>query len=133
VLGAIKTAKYYGFGPEDVIVTVATDGAAMYDSEREVALRRYFSHGFDEVAAAEVFGEHVLGAATDHVLELGRLDRQRIFNLGYFTWVEQQGISLEDFEARRDPGFWVEIREVVPAWDDLIDEVNARTGVLEGL
>ena len=38
VLGAIKTAKHFDLGPEDVIVTVATDGAAMYDSERELAL-----------------------------------------------------------------------------------------------
>ena len=38
VLGAIKTAKYYGLGPDDVVVTVATDGAAMYGSERELAL-----------------------------------------------------------------------------------------------
>ena len=32
VLAAIKTAKYYELGPDDVIVTVATDGAAMYGS-----------------------------------------------------------------------------------------------------
>src|SRR6516164_2406930 len=37
VLGAIKTAKYYGLGSDDVVVTVATDGAAMYHSEREIA------------------------------------------------------------------------------------------------
>jgi hypothetical protein len=133
VLGAIKVAKYYGLGPEDVVATVATDGAALYSSERGIALDRYFPDGFDEVAASEVYGEHLLGAATDHFLELGRRDRERIFNLGYYTWVEQQGISLEDFEARRDPAFWSGLREVVPAWDDLIDEVNARTGVLEEL
>ena len=131
VLGAIKTAKHLRLGPTDVIVTVATDGAALYGSEREIALRRYFPGGFDELAAAEVFGEHVLGATTDHLLELGRVDRERIFNLGYFTWVEQQGVPLEDFEARRDPRFWARLRQVVPAWDDLIDEFNARTGVLE--
>jgi hypothetical protein len=38
VLAAIKTAKYYDLGPDDVIVTVATDGAAMYGSERDLAL-----------------------------------------------------------------------------------------------
>ena len=65
VLGAIKTAKYYGLGPDDVVVTVATDGAAMYGSERELALAKYFPDGFDEVGAAEVFGEHLLGATTD--------------------------------------------------------------------
>jgi len=133
VLGAIKTAKYYGLGPDDVVLTVATDGASLYDSEREIALARYFTDGFDELAAAEIFGEHLLGTTTDHFLELGRVERERIFNLGYFTWVEQQGVSLEEFEARRDPAFWAGIREVVPAWDDLIDDFNARTGVLEAL
>jgi len=133
VLGAIKVAKHYGLGPHDVVATVATDGAAMYSSERGIALDRHFADGFDEVAAAEVYGEHLLGAATDHVLELTHRDRERIFNLGYYTWVEQQGVSLEDFEARRDPAFWTGLREAVPVWDDLVDEVNARTGVLEDL
>jgi cysteine synthase len=133
ILGAIKTAKYLGLGPSDVVVTVATDGAALYESERDLALRRYFPEGFDEVAAAEVFGEHLLGVATDHFLELGRRDRERIFNLGYYTWVEQQGVPLADFEARRDPAFWQALVEEVPAWDAQIDDLNARTGVLEEL
>jgi len=133
VLGAIKTAKYYGLGSRDVVVTVATDGAALYDSERELALGRYFPDGFGDVGAAEVYGEHVLGTGTDHFSELRHRDRDRIFNLGYYTWVEQQGIAVEDFVARRDPAFWEGIREVVPVWDDLIDDVNARTGVLEAL
>jgi cysteine synthase len=133
ILGAIKIAKDYGLGPEDVIVTVATDGAAMYESERSIAIARYFPDGFDEVAAAETFGEHLLGATTDNLRELTSEERGRIFNLGYFTWVEQQGISLDEFEARRDPRFWTETREAVGVWDELIDEFNARTGVLEGL
>jgi hypothetical protein len=131
VLGAIKTAKHFGLGPNDVIVTVATDGAAMYASERELALSRQFPDGFDDVAAAEVFGEHLLGAATDNLLELTHEDRERIFNLGYFTWVEQQGVALDEFQARRDPRFWRGKREAVAAWDEQIAELNARTGVLE--
>ena len=133
VLGAIKVAKYYGLGPADVVVTVATDGAAMYDSERAAALARYFPGGFGEIDAAEVVGEHLLGTATDHLLELGHVERERIFNLGYYTWVEQQGVTLEDFEARRDPAFWRGLHERVAGWDDLIDDLNARTGVLESL
>ena len=42
-----------------------------------------------------------MGATTDNMLELDRYARERIFNLGYYTWVEQQGVSLADFEARR--------------------------------
>jgi cysteine synthase len=129
ILGAIKTAKYYDFGPDDVIVTVATDGAAMYGSERELALARSFVDGFDEVSAGEVFGEHLLGAGTDDLLELSRLERERIFNLGYYTWVEQQGVAIDDFEARRQQSFWREMRKVVSQWDTLIDEFNARSGV----
>ena len=131
VLGAIKTAKHFGFGADDVVVTVATDGAAMYESERAVALAEHFPGGFDEVGAAEVFGEHLLGAATDHLRELTWRERERIFNLGYYTWVEQQGVSLDDFEERRSQSFWARMREQASRWDELIDEFNARTGVLE--
>ena len=133
VLGAIKTAKYYAMGPDDVIVTVATDGAAMYQSERDLALARDFGGTFDDVAAGEVFGEHLLGATTDHLQELSRQDRERIFNLGYFTWVEQQGVSIEEFRIRKDPAFWTDMRTIVTDWDRLIEEFNARTGVLEAL
>jgi cysteine synthase len=133
VLGAIKVAKELRLGPDDAVVTVATDGASMYDSERRRALERYFADGFDEVAAAEVFGEHLLGATTDNLRELTREERERIFNLGYFTWVEQQGVSLEDFELRRDPAFWAGIRALAGEWDLLIEELNARAGVLEAV
>jgi cysteine synthase len=131
VLGAIKVAKHFGYGAGDVIVTVATDGAGMYDTERELATAREFPGGFDDVAAAEAFGEHLLGAATDNLRELTHEERERIFNLGYFTWVEQQGVSVEDFEARRAPEFWTGVRAQAAAWDGLIGDLNERTGVLE--
>jgi cysteine synthase len=133
VLGAIKLARYYGLGADDVVVTVATDGADMYGSERTLALTRHFPTGFDEVTAAEVFGEHLLGATTDNLLELTHAERDRIFNLGYYTWVEQQGVSLADFEQRRTPAFWDDIHALTSDWDALIDEFNRRTGALEGL
>ncbi len=133
VLAAIKTARYEGLGPDDVVVTVATDGAPMYETERRLILARDFPSGFDAVAAGEAFGRFVLGASTDHLLECSRTDRNRIFNLGYFTWVEQQDVPIEEFEARRRPEFWTETRSIVAVWDRLIDEFNARTGVLEAL
>jgi hypothetical protein len=133
ILAAIKMAKYLDMGPSDVIVTVATDGYAMYGSEREKAIERYFGGSFDAVNAGEVFGEHLLGETTDHMRELTHEDRTRIFNLGYFTWVEQQGVSIEEFTARRSPQFWTGIRDVIPVWDRMIEEFNADTGALERL
>jgi len=130
VLGAIKMAKYYDLGRDDVIVTVATDGAAMYGSEREKAEKKYFGGAFDQLGAGETFGEHLLGAATDNLLELTYRDRERIFNLGYFTWVEQQNVPIEEFRARREPAFWTGLRDIIPVWDDLIREFNAKTGAV---
>jgi cysteine synthase len=128
VLAAIKTAKFFGMGPADVIVTVATDGASMYATEKDKVLARDFPDGFDGSSAAEVFGESLAGVDTDHVLDCTDADRERIFNLGYFTWVEQQGVSVEDFEARRSQSFWRSLHELVPIWDAMIEEFNERTG-----
>ena len=127
VVAAAKLARRMSLGPKDVIMTVATDGAEMYGSEIAIGERKYFPRGFDEVAAGEVFGEHVLGASTEHLLELTRRDRERIFNLGYFTWVEQQGVPVEEFLARRDQGFWTELHSLIPVWDELIEEFNSAT------
>ncbi|HJV30311.1 MAG TPA: hypothetical protein VJ645_07315, partial [Gaiellaceae bacterium] len=94
---------------------------------------RDFPGGFDQVAAGEAFGRWMLGAETDHLLETSLPDRERIFNLGYFTWVEQQGVSIEDFTKRRDQAIWRDMREIVPKWDEMIREFNARTRVLEAV
>ena len=128
VLGAIKTAKYLRLGPKDAILTVATDDAAMYGSEREKARARLFPSGFDAVSAGETFGQHLAATATDHLIELSRIDRDRIFNLGYFTWVEQQGVSLEEFEVRRDQKFWRGLRALTAVWDERIGEFNRASG-----
>ena len=128
IVAAIKTAKMLDLGPDDAVITVATDGAAMYDSERDKAIRTRFGSRFDEVAAADTFARHLLGATTDHVLELSHGDRTRVFNLGYFTWVEQQGLPLADFTARRDQQFWRGLRDLLPVWDEMITELNDRVG-----
>ena len=133
VVASIKVAKRFGFGPDDVLVTVATDGFAMYGSERDKVLARRYAGGFDQAAAASAFDEHILGVTDDHVLELSALDRDRIFNLGYFTWVEQQGVALEDFERRRSQSFWRDLRDLIPVWDGMIVELNERTGARAGL
>src|SRR5215207_7485536 len=69
VLAAIKTAKLLGLGPDDAIVTVATDGAAMYPSERAKTIASRFDGEFDDVNAGEVFGEHFAGVTTDSMIE----------------------------------------------------------------
>jgi hypothetical protein len=128
LVAAIKTAKRLDLGEDDAIVTLATDSSALYGSERRKFLTANYPDGFDTVGAAEVFGQHLLGIADNDVLELTHNERSRIFNLGYYTWVEQQGVPLEAFERRRSQSFWSEVRQAVPAWDALITEFNAVAG-----
>ena len=124
ILGAIKYAKYMDLGDNDVVLTVATDGSDLYETEQSVARKKYFSNRFDTIDAAEAYGRFLLGVATDHMIELGRVERERIFNLGYYTWVEQQGVSLHDFDRRRDQSFWDNLMALVPVWDGMIDDFN---------
>ena len=60
------------------------------------------------------------------MVELTDQARRRIFNLGYYTWVEQQGVSVEDFERRRSQSFWDGIADSLPQWDALIEDFNAE-------
>ena len=126
VIAAIKTAKLLNYGPDDVLITIATDGGALYPSERVKTLARRFNNDFTAVDAAEVFGEHMGAIGTDSMIDCTERDRNRIFNLGYYTWVEQQGTPLDVFEARRSQSFWRHIRTYQPVWDNLITEFNAR-------
>src|SRR5277367_5120302 len=128
LVAAIKTAKRLELGEADLLVTVATDSAGLYGSERRKYLAAHYPDGFDAVNAGEIFGQHLLGAADSDVLELTHHERTRIFNLGYYTWIEQQGVALDAFERRRDQSFWAELREALPGWDALIAEFNARAG-----
>src|SRR5215216_6677916 len=53
VLAAIKTVRLLDLGPSDAVMTVATDGAALYASERAKTVSRRFGGGFGPVDAAE--------------------------------------------------------------------------------
>jgi cysteine synthase len=129
IVASIKLAKHLDYGPNDVIVTIATDSASLYESERNIFLAKHYAGLFDEVNAGEVFGASLQSVADDHVIELTHATRRRIFNLGYYTWVEQQGISAADFEVRKDQSFWEGLVADIPAWDRLIEQFNEKAGV----
>ncbi len=128
-ISAIKYAKWFRLGSDDVIITVATDGHELYPSEMEKLMATKYADGFDAVDAADIAARYLTSVDTDHFLELSARDKNRIFNLGYYTWVEQQGISVADFEARRSQTFWNGIKSLVPQWDSQIEAFNEQTGM----
>ncbi|HEX9905828.1 MAG TPA: pyridoxal-phosphate dependent enzyme [Propylenella sp.] len=127
VIAAIKLARYMQLGAEEAVITVATDDATLYRTELEKSEAELAGGPIDEVDAAEIFGRHLAAITTDNLIETTRRDRERMFNLGYYTWVEQQNVSLADFDRRRDQAFWDDLMRMVPAWDRLIERFNAET------
>ena len=123
ILASIKLAKYMNLSSDDAILTVATDGADLYSTELE-KIKKDFVGSYDTTACAELYGQYFQGATTDHMLELSQRDKERIFNLGYYTWVEQQGVDLSHFEARRNQDFWDQHLQSMLDLDEEIDRFN---------
>jgi Cysteine synthase len=123
ILASIKLAQYMNLGSNDAIITVATDGADLYLSELQKT-KDDFKGMYDETACSEIYGQYLKGISTDNTLELNQRERERIFNLGYYTWVEQQGIDVNEFEKRRDQNFWNEHHNYMLSLDNQIKEFN---------
>ena len=126
MLAAIKTAKLLDLGPDDAIITVATDGGAMYPSERAKVIASRYNDEYSHTDAAEAFGQHLGHTSTEDMIDMTEEDKRRVFNLGYYTWVEQQGTPFELFEERRSQDFWRDLRRFVGVWDEMITDFNAR-------
>jgi len=127
LVAAIKFAKWYGLGPDDVVVTVATDSIEMYRSRlAELDAERGPLTATD---AAVAYERHLIGADTDWMEELDERSRRRIHNLKYFTWVEQQGKDATELDAQwEDPDYWTGIQQMAEPIDELIEEFNRRVG-----
>ncbi len=105
IIGAIKTAKFYRMTSDDVVVTVATDAMERYGSVMENL--READGPLDKARATAIVDGVFHRASTDWVMEGGREAHERWHNLKYYTWVEQQGKTVAELDAQRDPDWWV--------------------------
>lgn len=125
---AIKMAKYYELTENDVIITVLTDSMEMYGSRLEEMRSELGT--YNETRAAVDHQRWVLGIGVDGVEELNYLSRKRIHNLKYYTWVEQQGKTVEELNAQwYDRDYWKNIHKMADKIDDKIAEFNRMTGL----
>jgi cysteine synthase A len=128
VLSAIKMAKYYEMGEEDIVLTVLTDSMQLYQS-RLKEMHAEFGDYKDTDASAD-FAQYLQGADLDHVQELSYTERRRVHNLKYFTWVEQQGKSYEEINDQwYQPNYWTDLQAQIPEMDALITEFNEKVGL----
>ena len=130
LLSAIKFAKYYELGEEDIVLTVLTDSMELYTSRLKEMHAEYGEYSVSEAAAH--FAQYLHGESTDHLLELSYPDRRRVHNLKYFTWVEQQGRTYDEIRAQwYDRDYWTDFQRQLPEIDQLIGEFNQRVGLLK--
>jgi len=130
LLSAIKFAKYYEMGTEDIVLTVLTDSMELYQS-RLREMHAEFGE-YSEVDAAVDFARYLQGETTDNMTDLTYVDQRRIHNLKYFTWIEQQGKTYEEImDQWYDRDYWTGFQGQVEEIDELIEEFNAEVGLLK--
>ena len=130
LVSAIKFAKYYELGKEDIVITILTDSMELYDSRLKEMNQDSGEFGRDD--AISVYARYLQGLSIDYMEELTYYSRKRIHNLKYFTWVEQQGKTYEEIQRQwYDDHYWESIVDAVEYMDELIEEFNSRTGLLE--
>lgn len=129
LISSIKMAKYFEMNGDDIILTIATDSADMYQSRiQELKDER---GAYTMLQAAKDFEKCLYGTATDHMKELTYQDQKAVHNLKYYTWVEQQGKTIEDLnQLWYDRDLWPSLFHQSEKWDEMIEEFNERTGLL---
>jgi len=130
LMGTIKMAKYYEMNEQDMIFTVATDSMEMYQSR--LLEEREKSGKYDPKQAAISFTADLMGIGIDNMIEMTYYEKKRMHNLKYFTWIEQQGKTVEELDAQwYDDNYWKRQFAKVDEWDEKITEFNERTGLLK--
>ncbi len=130
LLMTIKFAKYYELTRKDTLMTVFTDSMEMYQSR----LKEYneIFGIYTEIDAKVDYHRSLQGIKTDSMIELRYPEKQRIHHLKYFTWVEQQGKSIEELNRQwyDEENYWSSIYNLAPKLDELIIEFNNQVGLL---
>jgi cysteine synthase len=123
MLSAIKMAKYYELGENDIILSVLTDSMELYASRLQEMQQEFGD--YREVDAAVDYNRYLKGITTDNLLDLTYADRRRVHNLKYFTWVEQQGKTYDEIQAQwYDREYWHDLQNQIDGIDVLIEEFN---------
>lgn len=129
LIAAIKTAKYFEYNENDVVFTIATDSADMYQSRIDELNQQ--KGQYSELQANLDFESCLQAQSIDYLKELSYMDKKAIHNLKYFTWIEQQAKNVEDLnQLWYNNKVWTDNFSVTDKWDELIEEFNSRTGLI---
>ncbi len=129
LLGCIKEAKSYEFNQNDIVLSVLTDSMDMYQSRLKDHEGEYTR---DEAIAT--YAKCLMGQGVENCLDLTYLGKKRCHHLKYYTWIEQQGKTIDELNAQwYDDDYWKNVlsEETVDKYDKWIMEFNKLTGLAE--
>ncbi|MCL4835419.1 MAG: pyridoxal-phosphate dependent enzyme [Caldilineaceae bacterium] len=123
VIGAIKTARYLGLGPEDNVVTIATDSYDRYPSVSQALYARNGGQPDDE--QLEMWAKSVfLGASLGEIIDLNRDgQQQRLQQMKEGLWT-RFGYGPEYIRKMASQDFWDEEFARIGEIDPLIEQMR---------
>jgi cysteine synthase len=124
ILGAIKMADYLRLGPDDNVVTIATDGFDRYPSVMDDLERRCLETG-DSVLGRWA-GDIFMKKNTENIYDFrGAASKEHLFRQKERDWLPF-GYPREYLDSMRNDQFWEEEYQKVKYYDEAI--INMRPG-----
>jgi cysteine synthase A len=124
ILGAIKMAHYLRLGPDDNVVTIATDGFDRYPSVLEELERRYLEVEPSVLKrwAKDIFFE----TDEEHIYDYREMeDKERLFQQKEHDWLPF-GYTKDYLDSMRSPDFWEHEYVRVKHYDQKVEEMRQR-------
>lgn len=125
LVATIKAAKYYELDENDIGLTVFTDSMDLYGSR---LLELTEERGPYTARQADRDLDLLMNLSVDYVMELTHVDKRRVHQLKYFTWIEQLGKSLDELRSQWDDyrSYWGGVHDQVSNLDALIRDFNSE-------
>jgi cysteine synthase A len=122
ILGAIRLARYLGLGPEDNVVTIATDGMDRYPSVLANLEKR--RGPLDDARLSASFEEIFRGGDAREILDVRpREQKERLFGYKEQVWTAF-GYTHSYLESMKSQSFWDGEFDKIPAIDQALLEAR---------
>ena len=122
IIGAIKMAKYLRLGPDDNVVTIATDGFDRYPSVLEELKERYLE--YEGMVLERWFNDIFIKADEEHIYDFRKPEnKERLFKQKEKDWLPF-GYSKEYIDSMRSMDFWEEEFAKIENYDKMIKELR---------
>jgi len=122
IIGAIKMAKYLRLGPDDNVLTIATDGFDRYESVLEDLERRYLET--EDYVLRRWFVDVYRRNGIEDIFDYrSKEQKEKLFKQKEHDWL-RFGYSQAYLDAMRSPEFWNSEYDKIHHYDELIKKLR---------